>query len=365
MIQNHLLDIFLSVGFAQGLFIAFILWKKKPSNQPAVRHLVSIIVILSLLMLGRASYQPEYFQRFSEIIMLPDAMLFLIGPFLYFFTKALLQLPLPRWKERKWHLIPALFHVLVFNTVIGLHFNGTFKFFDRQQINLLFAFLIVSVIVSLTSYLYLSFRDFRLYQVAWKDRFTTEFPADFLRPFFMFGFLIMSLWAGSFIYELTLESPTYFAYWIMWSLLVIYVFFLGYQVLLKPQLLELPQLKISMDISDAKKEMVEKHMSDEKPYLDPALKIGDLADSLDIPKHELSKIINHSFGKNFFDYLNSHRIREFIQLKNDTRHAHLNISDLAFQSGFNSRTAFNRAFRKETGLTPSEYFKTRPVPSEN
>ena len=76
-----------------------------------------------------------------------------------------------------------------------------------------------------------------------------------------------------------------------------------------------------------------------------------------MPKHELSKVLNYAFGKNFFDYLNAFRIQEFIALRNDARYSHLTITDLSFQAGFNSRTAFNRAFRKEMGQTPSEYFK--------
>ena len=60
-----------------------------------------------------------------------------------------------------------------------------------------------------------------------------------------------------------------------------------------------------------------------------------------------------------FDFINGYRIREFIALRQDKRNNHLNILELAYQSGFNSKSAFNRAFRKEMGQSPSMYLKNQ------
>lgn len=364
MLQSHRLDLLLTAGFALGFFIAFVLWRKMPSNRNALQYLVSLILMLATVMLLRASYQPEMMKDFAEIILLPDVILFLIGPFLYFFTRSLLHMPLPDLPQRRWHYLPAAIHVLVLNTVVGLHLNGTLTFLSDWHINLIFILIEGGAITSLATYLWLSLYDYKRYSSAWQQQYSTPLPARLLRPFFVTGIVLAACWTASFLCNLLREEPDYTAYYTLWFVLVGYVFFLGYQILLNPALLELPKLKTTTDIPESVQNRVESYILKEKPYLDPALKIGDLAEALDMTKHELSKVLNHAFGKNFFDYLNAHRIREFIALRNSPRHAHLHLLDLAYQSGFNSRTAFNRAFRKETGLTPSEFFKVELLPEE-
>lgn len=104
-------------------------------------------------------------------------------------------------------------------------------------------------------------------------------------------------------------------------------------------------------------------MAREKPYLNPEIKIGELADELDLPKHQLSRLINLGFGKNFFDFVNGYRVREFIRLRQEDGSVSYNTLELAFQSGFNSKSAFNRAFRKEIGKSPRDYFTAEGNPS--
>ncbi|MCB0521355.1 MAG: AraC family transcriptional regulator [Lewinellaceae bacterium] len=361
MLQSHWLDILLTVGSAQGVFISVVLWQKQLSNRQAIRYLVLLIGMMSAIMLMRATYQPGFFQKFVEIIMLPDAILFLIGPFLYFFVRSLLQLPLPGKPRRYWHYLPAILHMPFLNIILALNYYKVWSFLENWHVQWGFFLIEGGAITSLGIYLWLGFMDVRKYREAWERQFSTPFPARFLRPFFGVGFLFVAAWAVSFLHNLTLDTPNYLVYAIMWFLLVGYVFYLGYQVMLKPEVLELPSLRVFVEMPVSTQEKVERYMREHKPFLEPELKIGYLAQALGMPKHELSRVLNHAFGQNFFDYLNAWRIREFIALRKDPRNTHLNISDLAFQSGFNSRTAFNRAFRKETGRTPSEYFQNLPL----
>jgi AraC-like DNA-binding protein len=137
---------------------------------------------------------------------------------------------------------------------------------------------------------------------------------------------------------------------------------LGYRIFLNPEILDLPALKQLKEtpikkITTEEKDILISFMKDKKPYLNPELKIGDLALQMDMPKHELSRIINHGFGKNFFDFVNEYRVDTFIALKLNEKREQSNFLELAYQAGFNSKSAFNRAFHKATGLSPSQYFK--------
>jgi AraC-like DNA-binding protein len=67
----------------------------------------------------------------------------------------------------------------------------------------------------------------------------------------------------------------------------------------------------------------------------------------------LSFAINNGFGKNFNDFINELRIEE-VKSRME-RSGDAGLLAIAFESGFNSKATFNRAFKKFTGLTPREY----------
>jgi AraC-like DNA-binding protein len=98
-------------------------------------------------------------------------------------------------------------------------------------------------------------------------------------------------------------------------------------------------------------------MATEKPYLNADLSLPDLANRLDIPSHHLSRVINEQFGVNFFDFINQYRIEEVKARIENPEYQNLSLLGIAFDSGFNTKSAFNRVFKKMTGFTPSEYRK--------
>ncbi len=98
-------------------------------------------------------------------------------------------------------------------------------------------------------------------------------------------------------------------------------------------------------------------MSDAAPYLNPGLSLPELAALLGVSPHQLSKTINDDFNKNFFDYVNSYRVAAFQERIRRGDHATLTILSVALEVGFNSKTAFNRAFKKITGLTPRQFLR--------
>jgi AraC-like DNA-binding protein len=103
------------------------------------------------------------------------------------------------------------------------------------------------------------------------------------------------------------------------------------------------------------KEKLETCMRDEKPYLDPELTLAMLAEKLAIPSKHLSQIINEYFGHNFNDFINSYRIRMAMARLSDERTRDDKLLKIAFESGFNSKSVFNAAFKKNTGFSPSEF----------
>jgi tetratricopeptide (TPR) repeat protein len=100
-----------------------------------------------------------------------------------------------------------------------------------------------------------------------------------------------------------------------------------------------------------------KYVQEEKPYLDPGLSLRALAERIGMHPNQLSWLLNESIGKNFNDFVNHYRVEAFKQFVKDPNNAHLTLSGLAYESGFNSKTVFNACFKQQNGLTPKQYLK--------
>ena len=96
-------------------------------------------------------------------------------------------------------------------------------------------------------------------------------------------------------------------------------------------------------------------MAGARPYRNPDLRVPDLAEAMGVSPHLLSAVINREFAMNFSDFVNRYRIHEAEQLLLDPERRQYTILSVAMEVGFASKVSFNRAFKKHTGVTPSEY----------
>jgi AraC-like DNA-binding protein len=94
-------------------------------------------------------------------------------------------------------------------------------------------------------------------------------------------------------------------------------------------------------------------MEDERLYLNSELSLDDLARRVSLSTHQLSELINIHLGNNFASYVNSFRIERAKELLSGS--PEMTVIEVAYGSGFNSKSAFNATFRNLTGKTPTEY----------
>lgn len=99
-------------------------------------------------------------------------------------------------------------------------------------------------------------------------------------------------------------------------------------------------------------------MEEKKPYLNGELTAGELANLVGISVNHLSQVLNKEQKQNFFDFVNSYRIKDVILKMEDPNNNHLTLLAMALDSGFNSKTSFNTVFKKTTNQTPSHYYKS-------
>jgi AraC-like DNA-binding protein len=102
---------------------------------------------------------------------------------------------------------------------------------------------------------------------------------------------------------------------------------------------------------------IEVLMDIQKVYLEPELTLTELAKKDGTNASVLSKVINKTYGLNFSDYVNRYRVNEVIRLLEQPEYQNFTLLAVAYDAGFNSKSTFNRAFKKVTGVSPKDYPK--------
>lgn len=112
---------------------------------------------------------------------------------------------------------------------------------------------------------------------------------------------------------------------------------------------------LTPDLESRTLEKLQALFREEKPYLDPLCSLPGLAARLHVSTHHLSQVLNDSVGQSFFEFLAYHRIEEAKQLLSDPSLDHVKIEEIAERVGYSSKSAFNGAFKRLSGQTPSVF----------
>jgi AraC-like DNA-binding protein len=103
---------------------------------------------------------------------------------------------------------------------------------------------------------------------------------------------------------------------------------------------------------------LEKVMKEEKPYLNKNLSLKLLADKLNSSTHIVSYVLNTHYNVNFYNYINNFRFDYCKALLKNPKKQHLSIEGMALEGGFGSKSTFNTLFKKQSGMTPTQYKNT-------
>ena len=94
-------------------------------------------------------------------------------------------------------------------------------------------------------------------------------------------------------------------------------------------------------------------LENDKLYRNNALGLNDLSQHIEEDRYKVSQVLNEYLQKNFYALLNHYRIMEAKELL--LEQPFLSVKAVMYEVGFNSKTSFYTAFKKETGLNPNDY----------
>lgn len=104
---------------------------------------------------------------------------------------------------------------------------------------------------------------------------------------------------------------------------------------------------------------LEKLMAEKQPYLDPHLKISQLADELGVTTMSMSHLFNKHLDTNYYDYVNTFRVKHFCKMVAEGGDSRYTLTAMSEKCGFSSRASFFRSFGKVMGISPGEYIRRR------
>lgn len=366
--MNEILYIGITQSFFAGLMIA-----TKRNPQIADRILATWLFLIAIEMifaLVNKTILPLY-----EFVFIP----FTYGPLLYLYVK-FLTTENPKFKWQYWlHLIPF---IAVFTTAIVFHGRPVIKldnFFSNDPFLSFRLIYGLSFFISITTYSIITFVLIRRHEKNVKELFSytsARITLSWLKVIsigFYVTYILVFIVGVYVIFKKELPyDPTIVSYF---GLTFFAFAFSSYGIKQPGIFNELyadkktkirksepaePEIKYErsgLKNSDAEKYLTRlfRHMDTKKPYLDADLTIQDFAESLNIPRHYLTQVINEKLSKNFYQFINEYRVEEVKRLLMDKDYKKFTITAIAFESGFNSKSAFNSAFKEITGMTPTEY----------
>ncbi|OGU76109.1 MAG: hypothetical protein A2V93_08820 [Ignavibacteria bacterium RBG_16_34_14] len=296
---------------------------------------------------------------------------YLFGPLLYLYTKSFTKKEFALDKKDYLHLIPFViynvvmlfsYHLLESSEKIYLLQNS--MVLPRWASNVIYFSLHLQILI----YIFFAVSLLNNYRKELKKVFSSieKLNLSWLM-IILFGFIFM--WVIDFIHFILLRTVNLSAsiYNVMnffsLSINFVFAFLIVYKGLKHPELFyELTEQaeKIKYEKSSLTKEesieylnRLQNYMRSEKPYLEPDLTINDLASKIHVSTKTLSQVINENLNQNFFDFVNSYRINKAKEMLSDLEKK--TVLEVLYSVGFNSKSAFNSAFRRHTGLTPTEY----------
>ena len=137
-----------------------------------------------------------------------------------------------------------------------------------------------------------------------------------------------------------------------------YILYYRHQQRIQKQLEKYKTLTLDPLIAEKTTEKLIHLMESEQKFLDPDLSLNKLSKELNIHYNHISRIINDKFGMSYNDFVNKYRINEVRKRLGDERYNGKTILEIMYETGFYSKSVFNTAFKKFTGMTPSAYKKS-------
>lgn len=354
-----------------GFYTAILLHFNSKVEKIAKILISSFIFIHSFFILHICLNITNYHYQFPHSYLMSTCFSFLYGPFLYFYFKRITEDYQFKTIDLL-HLIPTILFLLYVFPIYSLSADDKLTLMlsrTKEGLNPTdSADLIILVILKLTSLIVYGIFIRKLY-INSKNKNLDKSGENRIwkRNIYIIHIAYVICYAGYgiLISNNVMSGFLYHSQVICMALMVMYI---GYCANVQPSvfngdfklnklLFKYEKSGLTDSLSNELKENLIALFDNERIYKENDINLEKLANKLNTTRHNASQVINEHFKMNFHELVNTYRINEAKQIFDNDHQRNLNIIDVAYEVGYNNKVTFNKAFKKDTQLTPSEYQK--------
>lgn len=350
-------------GVLQGAgIILAVLTRAGRRNRAGHVFFAAFLGIITYLLLISFLFESRLLHQVPWLLGTPAPLYFLLGPILYWHLQANLDpgfdlSPGKHW----WHFLAFVICVLSMLAFFGLPISTKIQYIqeayrsDGRLPSSRAVFFGLSLL-HIGSYWMLARSMIRKFTSKHKQEVSNWAKESWT----LFG-LFLAVFFLTYLLYLLMDHHLYEIRYTAYLLISLLLHLYGYRLLIRsaPLGFEQPVEKIYSPGNGLSTAGIKIHllrlMEDERVYRSPELKLAHLAHQLDVSVHFLSQMINSEFRCNYNDFVNRFRIEEAQSIMSTPASRRYSLEGIAFQVGFNNRTTFNRAFKKHTQMTPTQF----------
>jgi AraC-like DNA-binding protein len=346
------------------------------NGQPKANRVLALLILGFSLSIGLPKLVREYRTTLPHLILLNSPLTFLVGPLLYYYGTLLMARRPVSFKQFLPHLLPYL---IATSYLMPFYFQSAgskveFALYTAahglsEDLILMWVLKNIHLFVYVVGLIWVLSRHAHMVKSAFSN--VERINLSWLKHLVVGIAVVWLVNFGLFIAAMLqfAQSSARTAGVVAGSLLSLLVYSVGFKGFRQPEIfangrpsvVDLEQ-KRKYERSGLTPERAAEFegrliafMGQEKPYRDADITLLELAKAVSIPQNLLSQVINEQLGKSFFDFVNEHRVEEAKRILADANLRHLTILAVAYEAGFNSKSAFYRAFKKSTHMTPSQF----------
>lgn len=342
----------------QAIIVGFILLYTPNVQNNANKLLAILIFFFALSIISYVFYWSGYGRQFQYLNHYPNLMAYITAPLFYLYVRNISKNKLFSKKDLLYFIPAGIAFLAITPYLIKVYFpDFQIRYITAITDYLLHPIIKVSMLVIFGWYSWKLIRD-----IPRKDQHLGQWLS-----------LLLWCYAGFVLAFATYYVLVNFAFFNpSWDYMIsfmqaVFIFIVGFLGYLQPRILQgerieeviQPQKYQQIHLDDQDEQHLAYKLSiameHDEIFLENDLNLNTLAEYLDSNRHHVSMIINKHFNRNFNDYVNEYRVRrlqkEILKPENDN----YTLLYLAIEGGFNNKVSFNKAFKKFTGKTPSQF----------